>query len=213
MTSSDLKALLKRVVEIAMPDLRRYYRVTRKAKVVKAYPAAGGKYYADVQPLRNDESEDETAPVISHVEIPVIWAGPERGVVCPPVEGAHCDLSYYDGDPDYPRISNFRWRQMGAPSEEIDGFIIQQEPGVYIRISPESKIMRVTKDNIQDIAGKNWSAEAGKVASIKAPEILLIGSVTIIGTLRVIGRVDAEGDIYARGMIIDKAGNTNHHSH
>ncbi|WP_415714384.1 bacteriophage T4 gp5 trimerisation domain-containing protein [Maridesulfovibrio sp.] len=143
---TDVLSLLKRVVELAMPNLRAYYRITRKAKVVATY-ASDGKYWADVQPLRNDDSVDENEPVIPKVEIPVMWAGPLRGVVCPPLPGTHCDLTYYDGDPDYPRISNFRWHVSQAPECEVDAFIIQQTPGVHIKIDAESNIIHFTPAN------------------------------------------------------------------
>lgn len=148
MENIDLKALMKRVVELVMPNLRGYYRIVRKAKVVKTY-ASGGQYWADVQPLKNDESVDTAEPVVPKVEIPVIWAGPLRGVVCPPAVGTRCDLSYYDGDPDYPRISNFRWHDMGAPEIEVGGFIIQQQPGTYIKIDAQGNMEMVTPGNIR----------------------------------------------------------------
>ena len=139
----DLMALLKRVVELVMPDLRAYYRVVRKARVVKTY-ASNGRYWADVQPLRNDESVDENEPVIPKVEIPVIWGGPDRGVICPPEPGTYCDLEYYDGDPDYPRISNFRWLKNNAPKIEVGGFIVQQKPGTHIKIDKTGNMEHVT---------------------------------------------------------------------
>lgn len=145
-TSVDLMALMKRIVELVMPDLRAYYRITRKAKIVATY-ASDGTYWADVQPLRNDESVDESEPVIPKVEIPIMWAGPLRGVVCPPLPGTYCDLTYYDGDPDYPRISNFRWHVSAAPTCEVDAFIIQQQSGVHIKIDAESNIIHFTPAN------------------------------------------------------------------
>ncbi len=172
MTNSDLKSLLKRVVEIVMPDLRKYYRVVRKARIVKTY-ASDSSYWADVQPLRNDESADPNEPVIPKVEIPVIWAGPDMGVVCPPMNGAYCDLEYYDGDPNYPRISNFRWHGNKAPACEIGGFIIQLEPGVSIEIDPEKNIVNLTSANHETEAGKKWTVTAGESATVEAPVINL----------------------------------------
>jgi len=147
MSGTDLLSLLKTIMEKAMPDLRGYYRVVRKARVVKAY-ASDGRYWADVQPLRNDETEDSAEPVVPRVEIPVIWGGPERGIVCPPAPGTYCDLSYYDGDPNYPRISNFRWHGNKAPEVEIGGFILQKEPGVAFRIDAGKNITIETPGNI-----------------------------------------------------------------
>ena len=41
MAEQSLLSLLKRALELAMPDLRAYYRKPRKAKVVAAYASAG----------------------------------------------------------------------------------------------------------------------------------------------------------------------------
>ena len=238
---TDILALLKRVMELAMPNLRAYYRITRKAKVVATY-ASDGTYWADVQPLRNDESVDETEPVVPKVEIPIIWAGPERGVVCPPLPGTFCDLTYYDGDPDYPRISNFRWHVSAAPECEVDGFIVQQTPGVHIKIDAESNIIHLTpanriseigkdrtgsigdnqkeeigKNNTRTVGGDetitvggdktekikghrvsnvrgddltgaaNWTVEISGAATIKAPQINLVGNLSSMGTNGEIG--------------------------
>ena len=135
----NLKELLRRAVELVMPNLRHYYRLPRKGRVVKAY-ASAGQYWADVQPLRNDDSDDVNEPVISRIEIPILWGGPERGIVCPPTVGTLCDITYYDGDPDYPRISNFRWEKNKAPVCELGGFIIQQSPDVYFLITSSGRL-------------------------------------------------------------------------
>jgi len=189
--------LLRQAIEIAMPDLRHYLRPVRKAKVVGVHASKGGKYYADVQPLRNDETVDASEPIIPKVEIPVLWAGPKRGVVCPPVIGTYCDLSYYDGDPNYPRISNFRWHGMDAPEAELDEFVIQLEPGVEIRIDKQKRIVTLTPENVNTKAGKSWTViagdnaaitagkdatvAAGNTATIQAPQIKIVGNQTSTG--------------------------------
>lgn len=204
-SEADLKKLLKRVVELVMPNLRHYYRLPRKGQVVKSY-ASDGRYWADVKPLRNDESVDPAEPMIPRVEIPILWGGPERGVVCPPTVGTLCDITYYDGDPNYPRLSNFRWAGNQAPACELGAFIIQQKPGVYVKISAEGNIIEKTDaDLIEEIGGDkdstiggdktegvsgNWAIEVGGSASIKAtttatvqaPQINLIGNVSSNGT-------------------------------
>ena len=163
----NLLDLLRKALELAMPDLRHYYRVVKKAKVVAAY-ASDGRYYADVQPLRNDGTNDENEPVVPKVEIPVLWAGPQRGVVCPPMAGTLCDLSYYDGDPQYPTITNFRHAGGDAPAAALNEFVIQLEPGVEIRIDREKQVVTLTPENVTTRAGKNWTIEAGDNAVIKA---------------------------------------------
>ena len=132
MAEQSILSLLKRALELAMPDLRAYYRMTRKAKIVASY-ASDGRYFADVQPLRNDESPDQAEPVIPQVEIPIMWGGPKRGIVCPPAVGTLCDLSYYDGDPNYPRISNFRWQSNSAPDCGFKIHIVFAAYGMVVR--------------------------------------------------------------------------------
>ncbi|HJA79939.1 MAG TPA: baseplate assembly protein [Candidatus Desulfovibrio intestinavium] len=151
--------ILRKAIELVMPDFRHYYRMTRKARVVNAY-ASDGKYYADVQPLRNDETDDPKEPLIPRVEIPILWGGPQRGIVCPPAPGTLCDLSYYDGDPNYPRISNFRWQGNVAPECGLNELVIQQTPGVSIRIEQDGSFLTVSP--------RDWTVEIGGNASIKA---------------------------------------------
>ncbi len=185
MDDVDLRALLKRAFELVTPNLRHYYRVVRKAQIVKSY-ASDGRYWADVQPLRNDEGVDATEPVIRHVEIPVIWAGPRRGVVCPPTVGSLCDLEYYDGDPHYPRISNFRWHKNRAPECEVDGFIIQHAPGCHIKIDAGKNIVTITPASMETHVGGNMSVRVdgnvdltvGGMVSIRAS-----GSIALSGAV------------------------------
>lgn len=183
-----------------MPNLRHYYRLPRKGMVTKSY-ASDGSYWADVQPLRNDDSVDESEPVISRVEIPVLWGGPDRGVVCPPASGTLCDITYYDGDPNYPRISNFRWARNKAPVCEQGAFIIQQENGVFIKITPEGNIVHKTGvDQVNEIGGDKtetvggaWSIEVTGEATIKAPQINLDGNVLVTGNLTANGNISDVG--------------------
>ncbi len=182
----DIVGAIRRLVELAMPDLRHYYRMTKKAKVVAVYESSG-EYFCDVQPLRNDESADPKEPVVPRVALPVLWGGPDRGVVCPPVTGALCDLSYYDGDPNYPFISNIRWGGgNNAPKAELNEFVIQLENGVEIRIDKKRHIVTLTPEDVRTEAGKGWTIkagesaniEAGSIARLKAPEIELCGHIT-----------------------------------
>ena len=201
----DVVGMIRRLVELAMPNLRHYYRMTKKAKVVAVYPS-NGEYFCDVQPLRNDETPDPLEPVVPRVALPVLWGGPDRGVVCPPVVGVLCDLSYYDGDPNYPFISNIRWGGgKNAPKAELNEFVIQLEPGVEIRVDKEKQVVTLTPQNVQTKAGKNWTVEtgdnavikatkdatvqAGGTLTIKAPEIVKEGNETARGTGGGIGTV------------------------
>lgn len=199
MSEVDLKKLLQRVVELVMPNLRHYYRLPRKGRVVKAY-ASDGQYWADVQPLRNDDSDDVNEPVVTRIEIPILWGGPERGIVCPPAVGTLCDLTYYDGDPDYPRISNFRWARNKAPACEKGGFIIQQSPDVYFYITPAGKLEIKSANGLLDmgtldiIANVNITGDLNVSKGITAVENIDAGEdVTVGGTLNTAAIAAAAG--------------------
>ena len=188
MAEQSLLQLLKRAIELAMPDLRTYYRVSRKAKIVAAY-ASDGRYYADVQPLRNDESPDMSEPVIPKVEIPILWGGPKRGIVCPPAVGTVWDLSYFDVDPNYPRISNFRWQANSAPECGLDELIIQQTPGVSLTIEKDGSFLTISPKNwTVEIGGNaviraagNATVEAAGILTLQAPDIIKNGNETCAG--------------------------------
>jgi len=197
--AADLKDLMKRVVEIVMPNLRAYYRVMRKARVVATYPAEEGRYWADVQPLRNDESVDENEPIIPRVEIPILWAGPGRGVVCPPLVGALCDLEYYDGDPNFPRISNFRWAEHGAPACEVGAFVIQHSDGTYIKIDADKNLIEVTPANRTAQVGGDKTETIGGTWTIKAPLIVQEGNVQSSGPGGAIGTVTTRANTQQEG--------------
>lgn len=212
MRSADVLALLRRAVELAMPDLRRYYRVARKARVVNTY-ASDGRYWADVQPLRNDETDDPSEPMVAQVEIPVLWGGKKRGVVCPPMPGTLCDLTFYDGDPDYPRISNFRWQGNAAPACEVGAFIIQADPETSIKIDAARKIIQLTPSDVETRAGGDSIAEIGGdktetiggTWTIKAPLIIQEGNVQSSGPGGAVGSVSTKAHTSQEGSF-DLAG-------
>lgn len=212
----DLVGLIRKLVELAMPDLRHYYRLPRKARVVAVY-ASDGEYFCDVQPLRNDESADPKEPAVPRVALPVLWGGPDRGVVCPPVPGVLCDLAYYDGDPNYPYIANIRWGGgMNAPKAALNEFVIQLENGVELRIDKDKRVVTLTPQDVRTEAGKSWTVQAGDNATIQAGKDATVqaGNVAnIVAPLinlqgRVVckafdgqgkGQAEFEGDVVIRG--------------
>lgn len=217
MAEESILKTLKRAIELVMPDLRSYYRVVRKAKIVASY-ASDGQYFADVQPLRNDETDDPKEPVIPHVEIPVIWGGPKRGIVCPPAVGTLCDLSYYDGDPNYPRISNFRWQGNAAPECGLDELIIQQNPQTSLKIEKDGSFITISPKDWTVQIGGDAAIECQGSITLKAPQIVQQGTVTTSGSggakgsitetadktqngnLRVVGNIHCTGSITASNI-------------
>lgn len=146
MRGSDLKKLLKDVFEIIRPNLREYYRVVRKAKIIKNY-VSDGNYYADVRLLKNDGSIDENEPIVEKAEISNPLGGALRGLIAPPGVGTECDLGFYDGDPNYPFISGFRWKGKGAPAAQAGEMILaNNENNKDLFKSDGSREVNIEKD-------------------------------------------------------------------
>ena len=209
----DLVGTIRRLVELAMPDFRHYYRMTKKARIEAVY-TSNGEYFADVQPLRNDESPDTKEPIVPRVALPVVWGGPKRGVVCPPVVGVLCDLSYYDGDPNYPFIANIRWSAgNAAPVADLNEFVVQLEPGVELRIDKKKQIVTLTPQNVATKAGKGWTVNAGEDAVIEAKTATIKGAETITIAAPDIyqeGNVTTNGTDGSSGNVTETASRTQH---
>jgi hypothetical protein len=165
MKTDELKKLLKTVIELIAPDLDKYRKPLRKGRVVATYDA-DGIYYCDVEILLNNDQPDEHEPMVRMVEIPVFWGGENRGIICPPAVGTYCDIDYYHGDPNYPRVSNFRWEGNGAPSAAVDELIIQQTDGVFIRIKANSDVEVKTPAKVIVTAGADAEITIGGSANI-----------------------------------------------
>lgn len=162
MEEHDVVQLIKKSIEEARPNFRNFYRIMRKARVVKTYQV-GNEYFADVQPLRNDDSVDPDEPIIPKVEIPIIWGGPNKGIICPPMVGTYCDIAFYDGDPNYPIITALRHRNNLVPSAEIGELVIQQQNGVHIRIKSDSQIEIKTPSTIKILSASKTIIRGGRV--------------------------------------------------
>jgi hypothetical protein len=171
--TQDLRELLRRAIELAQPNLRKYFRMPRKGKIVTAY-RSDGTYYADVQVLTNDGSPDPDEPMYPKLDLPVIWGGPARGVVCPPAAGTPCVVGYYDGDPNFPFIQDIRWQQ--TPEAELDEFVIQLNETTQLKIDKQGNICLCadTAGQSGGKAGKSVLIEVGTTGALvmRAPAIL-----------------------------------------
>ena len=229
-----MKKLLQQAVEAAAPDLRRTMGLPRRGKVTAVKPA-GGTYVCSVQPVLADGRPDPKAPVIPDVEIPLMWAGPNRGMVCPPTVGEYCDVGFYDGDANCPYITNFRPNGQ-APEAELDALMIQHSPGIRIGFKADGTFI-VEAPKVEVTAEDYAHVKAGSRITLEAPLIELIGRVEVTGGIHqkagpggsgaeIEGdvrirrgglhserQISTNSDVNADGRIIDSGGNTNHHSH
>jgi hypothetical protein len=165
----ELAKSLKVIIKQLFPELNGYsYPV--KARVVKVHEAAGKidamkkVYSADVQPLLPDGGVDGKSPVVPDVEIPVIWAGPLRGVYCLPAVGAVVRLCYYYNDPALPYIDAVLGEGYQAPEHPLGSFVIQHSSGVRIEIGKDKKVTIITDDNVEVTAGKTLNLKAARIS-------------------------------------------------
>lgn len=105
---------------------------------------------------------------------------PGSGRGLPARDGALCDLSYYDGDPNYPFISNIRWGGgMNAPKAALNEFVIQLENGVELRIDKDKRVVTLTPQDVRTEAGKKWTVKAGQQATVEARIVFVKGAQSV----------------------------------
>lgn len=191
--SRELKILFQKLFRAVFPELNGYHYPI-KAKVVKVHETAGtigdmNHYYSvDVQPLKSDGSIDAEAPVIPDVEIPVIWAGANRGIFCLPVVGSIVRVAFYYNDPAYPYVDAILGHGFSCPAHEVGSLIIQHSDGKRFEITA-SGTTKITMDTEID------------------------GAVAINGNVAITGDISVAGSVSASGTIMDGGGNSNHHQH
>jgi hypothetical protein len=180
MDNRQLKKVLKKAFLAIFPEFGGGYHYPIRAKVVKVHEAGGRvheydrRYSVDVQPLKPDGGVDEAAPVIPDVEIPVLWAGPGRGVFCLPVVGSIVRVCFYYYDPAHPYVDAVLPQGFDVPGHPLGSFIIQHSDGRRLEITTEGKT-RITMDTE------------------------ITGNLTVAGSVEVGGSINAAGAIIDGG--------------
>lgn len=156
------------IFKAIFPELNGYHYPIR-ARVTAVHEAGGtvgdfNKIYSiDVQPLKPDGSVDDMQPVIPDVELPVLWAGPQRGIYCLPVIGAIVRLAYYYNDPAQPFIDAVLADGYDAPDHPVGALIIQQVAGVKIEITRDGQINIKTGKKITMAGGPEIDLSAQRI--------------------------------------------------
>lgn len=132
------KAEIKKLLISILKEIYPIGNFVCLARIVKTYKVSD-KYVCDIQILKPDGTDDAKFPQINSVEIPVIWAGEKRGIICPPAVDSLCDVYFYNGDINYPIISNFR-PQKDIPASDLDELIIQQNDDVFVKILKDGNL-------------------------------------------------------------------------
>lgn len=173
MESSRLMRLLRKTIETLFPWMAGPHHMVVLARVVKVHVAGGkmdefgARYSVDVQPLAPDGSDDSNAPIVPDVELPVLWAGPDRGIYCLPEVGSIVRLGYYYHDPAQPYIDAVTGRGFSCPDHPVGSLIIQHSSGCRIEIDPDKVIRVITPEAVE--------VKAGKKAVVDAPVVELAG--------------------------------------
>ncbi len=183
MPESDLRALIKRVVELSQPNLRKYLRQPRRGEIVKSY-RVDSRYVADVRVLTNDGSPDSDEPEYPRLDLPVVWGGDKRGMICPPENGTPCVVGYLDGDPNFPFIQHIFWKKGSVPSCELDEFIIQLDADTSIKIDKEKKIITISPEEIRNESKKKWVVVAEESVSVEAPTVSLKTDKLVVSSMK-----------------------------
>jgi hypothetical protein len=115
-----------------------------RARVVKGGPTEGGKaellaprYVVDVQPLLPDGGDDPSWPVLSDVEVPVLWAGAQRGVFGLPAPGSIVRLGFYYDDPSQPYVDGVLAYGWDVPAVAVDELVLAVNVNVRVRLTPD----------------------------------------------------------------------------
>lgn len=167
--TGELKKLLEKIIRAMFPELSNGYQFPIRAKVVKVHEGGGTvsdydkRYSVDVQPLTKDGTADPTKPVIPDVAIPVIWAGPNRGLFCLPKVGAIVRVGFYYWDAALPYVDAVLGDGYNVPAHPVDGLILQQSNGVKVVIEKSGKVLVQSEASTITVDGGDISVASPKI--------------------------------------------------
>lgn len=203
--------LLRKAIELLAPDLKTFYPTVRKGRIEKVYTTDNSHFYCDVQTLNNDETVDTDKPVIYHVEIPVHFAGPDRGIICQPVEGLICDITFYDGDEDFPAISNFRYTNNKIPGNVHPGeLLIQKGPNNYTKFCADGTRDEAIPGNHTKWIGRDRTESVGgsEKSSVYKSRTESTGGDHVIACKGRLGLKSEKGTVFNTSTLAVEAGDT-----
>lgn len=133
---------LERQVKTAFPELAGGYHLPRFACVVAISDSAAAgdinnpfrpRYAVDVQLLDEDGQPDTAVPVYKAIQLPVMFAGAEQGLLQYPLEGALVEIGFAYGRADKPFIRTILGTGFPLPAIEPGEQLQQQRAEVYQR--------------------------------------------------------------------------------
>lgn len=167
----ELKKVLSALVRAAIPELIQIATPIR-ARVVRIHEGSGKErdespiYCIDAQPLAPDGSDDASWPDLPQIDLPVLWAGPDVGVYCPPDVGSVVRIAFEYGDRSRPFVVG----PVGLGSE------VPAHPVGTLLIRAGDALVRVRRDAAGEV-----SIEAANVRVKGTAQVLVEGPVVHLG--------------------------------
>ena len=211
-----VKSLERRKMEGEFPELADKMHLPKYGRVeaISDRAAAGQlndpfrpRYAVDVQLLGEDGESDEGAPLYRAVPLPVLFGGPEQGLLQYPVEGALVELGFAFGRADRPFIRTILGTGWALPDIEPGEQLQQQRAEVFSRTDTVGNQSRHT-DRRQHDKAMQMIREADEYLGEFGQHrmTVLANSVEVVGAMK---RIEALGDIElltAEDMILGSAG-------
>lgn len=191
-----------------LPKFGRVEAISDRAAAGQLNDPFRPRYAVNVQLLGEDGEPDEQTPLYRAVPLPVMFGGPEQGLLQLPVEGTLVELGFAFGRADRPFIRTILGTGWALPDIEPGEQLQQQRAEVFSHTDTVGNQTRHT-DRCQHDKAMRMIREADEYLGEFGQHQLtvLANSVEEIGAMK---RIEALGDVElltAEDMILGSAGN------
>lgn len=186
----ELIQVLRSVIGEAFPEQLHGMPYAVRGTVLRVYAAAGRmgedeppRYAADVRMIDRSGQVRDDLPPLTEVEIPVLWAGQQRGIYCLPPVGATVRVGFDYADPSRPYVDAVLGDGFEAPAHVAGSLLIQQADGTKIEIDAAGYIRVATGG--AEVLLEPADAAQGRAAhvTITAPGVTVTGNLVVTGTI------------------------------
>jgi len=117
-----------------------------RGRVVKVHERGGRstlpepRYSVDVEVLDEEGQPDPAWPVIPDCELPMLWAGKDRGLVAVPDVGAHVRVGFYRGDRNQPYVEGVLATGFQVPDHPRGRWLLYSDEAV-LELTPAGDLV------------------------------------------------------------------------